>query len=153
MGSEIILAFDPGQTTGYAYANYSISQHRIERLVAGEMTFPELVQQWASVPFSTAKVVIVEDWRIYPNKRGAFVLQHQWAPEMIGVIRALALEHNNLDDVVRQMASQAKHQWPNDRLEAHGYDTRGHAKDALRHLLTYCENRLAVDLIDRSEPI
>jgi hypothetical protein len=153
MDSEIILAFDPGQTTGYAYANYLPAERRIERLVAGEMMFPELVQQWAFTPFTDAQVVIVEDWLIYPNKTGSFVLTRQWAPETIGAIRTLALEHNGLDTVVRQMASQAKRQWPNERLQRHGYDTRGHGKDALRHLLTYCENALKIDMIDRSDPV
>lgn len=153
MDSEIIVAFDPGQTTGYAYADYSISQHKIIRLVTGEMTFSELVRQWTSLPIAKAVAVIVEDWRIYPDKKGAFVLQHQWAPEMIGAIRALALEHNGLFDVDRQMASRAKRQWPNARLRRHGYTATGHGRDALRHLLIYCENELAIDMVDRSEPI
>ncbi len=153
MDSEIIAAFDPGQMTGYAYAAHSIKQHKITRLVTGEMSFPDLVQYWSETPIANAKAIIVEDWRIYPSKKGAFVLQRQWAPEMIGAIRALALEHNGLPDVVRQMASQAKGQWPTRRLRQHGYTAMGHARDALRHLLTYCENELGVDMIDRSTPI
>ena len=147
---EYVVAFDPGETTGWART--LVKNGKLAWVDSGELSFPEVVEQW-HVLFSGVSVVVVEDWKIYPGKRGAFVLQRQWAPEMIGAIRALALQHDGLLDIARQMAVQAKRRWPNARLRRHGYDATGHARDALRHLLTYVEDRLDVDLVDRSEPI
>jgi hypothetical protein len=74
--------------------------------------------------------------------------QHMPAAEMLGVVRFFAWNNHCL--LTRQMASQAKRQWPNSRLQKHPEYAKvtGHAKDALRHLLTFCENSLEMQLVN-----
>lgn len=151
----IVAAFDPGGTTGVVVAEV----HPDENVLHLRHAIDLGVDNFLKAYFGEAPVgglndfwynyVVVEDWRLYPNMGQRLMGQHMPAAEMLGVVRVIA--HSNSCPMTRQLASQAKGQWPNKRLKKHPEfaEVKGHAKDALRHLLTFCENSLEMQIVNK----
>lgn len=138
----LIMAIDPGETTGFVVVDTDTDHV----LTFGVWKGPEDFMD-ASVQnqLSLSEVLVVEDYRIYPHKARQHIGSRPYAIEVIGHIRLWAYAHSRT--VEFQSASQAKQQWPNKRLAKHFTPTHlqllggRHAKDALRHALTYIENK------------
>jgi len=156
-----VLAFDPGETTGFVLVhvssaevansvNYSIHGARAPVIIKQAGTFRglgELSQKLGL--FQQSDVVVIEDYIVYPNRAQSHIGDRVLTARMIGAIEWICYYHHGRTQnmgVVFQMASQAKQQWPNERIQS-CFGTihpprmdSTHELDALRHALTYIEN-------------
>jgi len=117
----MILAIDPGKTTGYAY------QHG-EAHGSGQLVLQDAL--WGLLDALAPTVIVCErfDHRMV---MGADLE----AVEVIGILKEWSRQ--NRVEVHFQTQEQAKHFFTNARLKERGMDRPGlpHARDAARHLL------------------
>ena len=132
----MILAVDPGGTTGWAVMETD------GRVYAGQDDFERFTHVVVHLP--VPDVIVVERYVITP--RTAKLSQQTTALEVIGFLRYWAWSHGakfvmqTPADAKRFSTSGGK---PNGRLDKAGWTMRpladnDHANDALRHLLLYC---------------
>lgn len=137
----VIVAFDPGETTGLCYylpwePGFSIHLAQIKT--------PNVEQGYealsAALPQTTyPQIWVCEDYKVYGWKAD----DHKWAslhtPQLIGAIRLMA--HVRKIPIVFQMAGQAKNFAKDELLKQwYLYSPEGamrHARDASRHLVNY----------------
>jgi hypothetical protein len=148
----LFISWDPGKTTGVVVAvtepdDLELSRYpmtllpgKLNLVGVTECTCFECIEAVINAYGNLADVFIVENYFVYPHKTEAHALKELPASEMIGVLQWEAW----LREIpfVRQSASQAKKRWPNRRFERHHIDLKQiptHARDALRHLMTYYE--------------
>lgn len=137
----LILALDPGGTTGYAV--YDSDDNRC--LEIGQF------KAWEDLDFlivsgsmwSPPDVVVYEDFRIYPSAAKSLSWQELIAPQVIGVIRYLCERHNVLCEA--QMASYRK---SGNRPYVGNAPTTYHERDALLHAIAYARRRERADRKD-----
>lgn len=119
-----IIAVDPGKTTGIAHLidDGPPKYH--------ELSFEETIDWLVEHP-DPDTIYVVESYTIMPRAHNA-----PWSLEMIGAVKAFA--HQTGTTVVMQRPQNAKAFADNPRLKRLGwYSTKDHARDALRHLVTY----------------
>jgi len=121
----IVLAFDPGETTGYAV----LSSDR-ETFVMGSFEGWSLVR--ALMGSYLPDVVVVEQYKLYPYAARSQVWSSFPTVEVIGVIKYLAERHSI--PVVEQSAADAKFVNVKRTKEKKG---DRHAYSALRHALLH----------------
>lgn len=127
-----IFAFDPGLTTGWAFCKTATMS-----VISGEddmETFYERMEAWFS-HYGERLDVCGERFTI--NVETAKKTQAPWSLEVIGVSKFLARKYG-CGDVTLQLPADAKRFCTNDRIRAMGWwvkGTKGHDKDALRHLM------------------
>lgn len=130
---SIILALDPGKTTGVAIHNLLTDEKEFF-----ELGFLDVCQQISdlSLEHGTNLKIIAESFIITPNT--AKNSQAPWSLEVIGVARFCSLASCNRDLRLQSPAS-AKRFSSDQRLKMVGYYTpgKGHANDAGRHLLLF----------------
>lgn len=148
---KIVLAFDPGHTTGVAVMVDGVLRHSgqletgPEALMNGDAfrilsaTLDQAFRVGGGGDRSYAKglLVAIEDYRVYSGK----LHEHEWAElhtaKLIGVL--LAVCQASLIPVVMAMASEAKGFVTDEKLEAWGLWVKGqkHARDAIRHAVLH----------------
>lgn len=143
-----IVAFDPGKTTGMASALLS-GKLLVDNTQSFDCSgnFAKLYWGWKNMFIDRSvwhnQVFVVEDYKV--RSLAANAGQRLWSVEVIALLRLIAQELHI--EMVFQTPSQAKQLWPDARLQAYFPDkaTEPHEKDALRHLLTFCETKLEVE--------
>jgi hypothetical protein len=143
----ILVAVDPGETSGYARAVITFAGPHSS---APQATL-ECVGEWRGIlgliqaedsVFGEATHLVFESYRVYPHKAAAHTASDLYTAQEIGRLKLIAIKRNLIID--EQTASQAKQLWPTSRLKRH-FPTvlarlkGAHQKDALRHLFTYME--------------
>jgi hypothetical protein len=132
-----IFAFDPGQTTGWAWCDTV----RME-VQSGEEDFNhfcERMELWFSY-YGPQLDVTGERFTI--TAATAKKTQQPWSIEVIGVAKYLAHKYR-CGTVTLQSPADAKRFGTNERIRAMGWwkpGTQGHDKDALRHLMVRMVN-------------
>jgi len=149
--SKVILALDPGETTGYVLARWT-------RLVG---PYPAMLYwgQWKGMDdlsghinlFGEAETCVVESYRVYPGTVSAHTTSDLYTAREIGRIEWIC--HLDGIKLTFQNASRAKQCWPNQRLKRlldselltwpvplpSPRKFSKHTLDAIRHLMTYME--------------
>jgi len=126
---QVLLAIDPGETTGYAVFTEG------KYVADGEITIKldNLKQIWNLIHKLKPDVVVCEDYIVYGSK----VKMHAWnrlvTPQIIGVIR-YTCEAKQVP-LYMQMASTAKGFCNDNKLKEWSFWSKGniHAKDAIKH--------------------
>lgn len=130
--SNNLLAFDPGETTGWAhFLNGTLHKAGEEPVpVEGEVLHGEGIG--ALMELYQPDTVVIEDYKIYASKAKPHTWNALYTPKLIGFIQAHAKRYTS--DIVMQMAS-SKQFCTNDKLKAWGFYPKGnpHAADAVRH--------------------
>lgn len=159
----IIIAIDPGQTSGFIKARLRVvMSERVHdpelNMVTSMPCEPYLAVritdqgEWTGLSefaqcrdaFDGVEVCVMENYIIYPHAAKMHTGSRVPTARIIGHVEHL-LWGLGISEVagslVFQTASQAKQRWPNERMQSVGHSTHGstHIKDALRHLLTYVE--------------
>lgn len=128
----VIIALDPGKTTGIAVWDDGV-------FYAKELQFNETctyVEEMAQ-RFGDELKMVSESFII--TQHTAKNTQATWSLELIGVFRFLQRKWVSDDPLRLQMPSAAKRFSSDNRLRQMGFWTKGkgHANDAARHLLLY----------------
>jgi len=149
--SKVILAIDPGETTGFVIARWT--------RLAGP--YPAMLYwgQWKGMDdllanihlFDDADICVVEDYIVYPGKAQSHATSRLYTAREIGRIEWLCFMGEM--PLTFQNASRAKQTWPNQRLKRlldselltwpvplpSPRKFTKHTLDAIRHLMTYME--------------
>lgn len=141
----LIIAFDPGETTGVAIVQWSLKtkaaavRYAFQRGGVGLKGYLMLMQEGMAGPFRTANVCMVcEQFRLYPWKGKA----KAWSglPEVLaqGAIEYVAYTLGA--ELHYQTPAMMKGLYPDKapaRREMREHGVRVHARDALCHALTH----------------
>lgn len=136
--TRYIFAYDPGLTTGWA-----VMDTVADRVTAGEDdfdTFCERADTWLEAWVANVSVV---GERFVINVQTAKHSQAPWSLEAQGVVRYLTRKHL-CGEVTLQSPADAKRLVTNEHIRALGWwtpGTRGHDRDALRHLALFALRR------------
>jgi hypothetical protein len=128
-----IIGIDPGETTGIAvcYINEGLIDWKFEQLGPKEHHLDLLNSLEATFP----NRIVCERFENRGNQAARLV-----SCEYIGVVKYYNQEHDRMQELIFQNASQAKGFWTNDKLKAcslwKGTGLK-HAMDATRHVLYY----------------
>ncbi len=130
---EMLLAFDPGETTGFA------------RFEHGDLTWSEQLATHtihAATPsldiLITSKCeVVVENYQVYKWRAKEHVGDTLHTPRLIGCIETLCAQQGFRP--TKQLAQNAKRFVTDEKLKAWGMYVKGkpHARDAIRHGIFY----------------
>jgi len=146
----LVLAIDPGETTGLVLLNYFIGS--IPLLVGWkEWILKQGVEEYACSLKdllcdyrSELGAVVIEDYRIYAGKADLHIGNRLFTAELIGATHAICATTPKFLTVVTYPASK-KGRWPDARL-SHWFPNPGvvgtHAIDALKLGLAYIEKEL-----------
>ena len=143
MSKLVVLAYDPGETTGYAVWGYP----------EGEMSFGQAPWFDAATWSMTYVEALVEAYEVQLVSESFVITQRtlrtsreNWSLEFIGILRWLALRYTG-NELVLQSPGNAKSFGSDARLNALGWRQKGrpHANDAARHLLLYLVNNGLLD--------
>ena len=159
----ILLALDPGETTGYALfihgelkevrqlktktvKEFATLFQNIDRYATLDPNLPDPCSFIADGPrYSRPTMVVYEDYKVYSWKADA----HAWAslhtPKAIGALQCLATLYDI--PLYTQMAQQAKGFCTDVKLQEWGYYKPGlkHARDAIRHGCFYLLHNFVPD--------
>jgi hypothetical protein len=129
----LIVAFDPGGTTGIAVVNTD----RMGSIVTHEFQWEDICRFLDGLQdYDMPDVIVYEKFTI---TEGTAKLSPTTAPmDVIGTLKYVA--NRQLIEIVGQKPYDAKHFATDERLKAYGWYTKGkgHANDAARHLMLYC---------------
>lgn len=127
----VIVAFDPGRTTGVALYNGN-AQPGEEKILAYQLSEP-LLSIWGELQVLDPDEVVYE--RFQYQRRPNVDL---YPVEVIGVIKLWTQIYKEAD-LKEQTPAQAKNLWTDSKLKTLGLwkPSLPHAMDALRHLLYY----------------
>lgn len=156
-----IIAFDPGETTGFAIADISGMFTLAPKIVSIRLgivgEFVGLSDLWKHIRpewliLDSVHQVVIEDYIIYPNRAMSHTGSKVLTARTIGHIEFATYFlggeslHNN---IAYQTASMAKSRWPDARLTkylgSHKHISN-HKRDAIRHLLTWVERKYQLPL-------
>src|ERR1035441_10038009 len=129
----LIVAFDPGNTTGLAIVNTDL----MDVIKTHEMQWEELCRFLDSMQdYDMPDVFVYERFTI---TEGTAKLSPQTGPmDVIGALKYVA--NRQLIEIVAETPHDAKTFGTDVRLKEYGWYTKGkgHANDAARHLFLYC---------------
>jgi hypothetical protein len=135
----LILAVDPGKTTGWAFKNTSEFQVKYAESMGiqfGEFKWFEFLDRYqAWMMEGHIDVTVCESFII--TRETLKKTRQNWSLEAIGVMRFLSAQRGK--EFVLQSPGEAKKFATNDKLKKIDWWPTGqdHAQDAARHLLTY----------------
>lgn len=124
----LVLAFDPGVTTGWALCNTENNEYKIGQL--GESRN----DVYQKLCMNDPEVVLYENFKHRPGLMKAEL----YSVQIISIIE-LWCEQRGITPSLTPLPSEAKAFWSDDKIKALGLWTKGfkHAMDALRVLLLY----------------
>lgn len=132
---EIILAIDPGETTGWALFIQGELTDSGQALTKTVADFGDWFEE-ATASFQGRVVIVAEDYRIYAHKLAEHTFSSVHTLRILGALELLC--HASSFPLVYQMAYQAKTFVDNRKLEHWGMLVKGrHARDAVRHAAYY----------------
>lgn len=139
LAEKTVLAVDPGETTGLYLKVGNAST------ITGEFSYEEMREEcqkaiadgyWFGCKVKCIEAVVVETFRVYPQKAQALTHDTLLPSRIIGMLDFVAYYHNI--PVVFQSASEVKGFWTDERLRENGYwHESKHVRDAMRHALYY----------------
>ena len=131
-----ILAFDPGETTGWAVVEVGEEEHISYH--GGIARTHEEVWYTLENEMDHDTLLVFESFHLYANRARAQVNSSFYTVEMIGVINLWGELHNI--SCKQQTAQYGKSIWTDDKLKKFDLWPTGkyarHTRDALRHALT-----------------
>lgn len=141
----ILLAIDPGETTGLVLLKY---EHR--PIVIDDTQWKLPIDEVAIkldhvLRTSPVAAVVLEDYRIYQGKANLHIGNRLYTAELIGAIRAVCALCTLRGVEVYTLPASKKGRWPDARLRARfpGHGVEGvHALDALKLGLAHIEKEL-----------
>lgn len=143
MSDLVVIAFDPGETTGYGVWGYpkdepSFGQAPWFDAATWAIEFVPAMVQHVDVQLVSESFVITAN----TIKKS----RENWSLEFIGVLRWLAMRYTDRE-LILQSPGSAKSFSSDARLEAIGWRQKGkvHANDAARHMLVYLVNQKLID--------
>lgn len=131
LNGDPFLAYDPGQTTGWAYFD------RGELIDCGQLDTNELGRSLTALQHHFAQYehtrIVIEDYRVYKWKTEDHAWSSLYTTQLIGMVETLCLMENT--DLIKQPAFVAKSFATDPLLKEWGYWMKGqrHARDAVRH--------------------
>ena len=129
----LVVAFDPGNTTGIA----TVNTDRMGSLVTHEFQWKDICRFLDGLQaYDMPDVIVYERFTI---TEGTAKLSPQTGPmDVIGALKYVA--NRQLIEIVAQTPYDAKHFGTDARLKEYGWYTKGkgHANDASRHLFLWC---------------
>jgi len=152
----LILAVDPGKTTGWAFKNtaeFSVPYTLLEGelpIQTGEYEWYEFLQRYESwIRAGHIDVTVCESFII--TRETLKKTRQNWSLEAIGAMRYLSMERGK--EFVLQSPGEAKGFATPDKLKKLGWWPAGedHAQDAARHLLTYVASNSEILGFDLSQ--
>lgn len=135
---RLVIAVDPGKTTGFAVITYDTAPTLISSSELSQFEFADvLAQTLSSIGNHGADSVDVVCERFVINAQTVKNSQAPFSLEQIGILKYLVYK-NNLDPekIYFQSPSDAKKLFPNEALKKLGMWHKGgggHALDAMRH--------------------
>jgi len=146
-----ILAVDPGETTGYAYAHFGVSPKTMPKLFADMARGFNQACAWLEVDLpryggiKTPTLVVLERFTINAETAKKSTQGSKTAIELCGVVRYLA--HVGGYKLEEQAPVDAKSFVTDEKLKRLGWYTPGpdHARDATRHLVLAAIRHQALD--------
>ncbi len=129
----IILAFDPGHTTGYAvFESMQLADHGqidTDDMEKATKNIGELITLW-----DHADAVVVENYRVYKWRAKHHAGSELLTARIIGCIETLCYQRGQFN-LIKQPAHIAKGFCTDPKLREWGFFTKGekHANDAIRH--------------------
>ncbi len=156
----IILAVDPGGTTGWVRVSFELESHTV--LLDRWGTFDNIEDEVDStrLMYHHADYAVAESYIIRPDTAQVNIGLDLNAVKVLGRVELWA--HHYGVELHLQTPSQAKQQWGNRRLKKHfpRHDLKpggmpgvkpgrlcAHQCDALRHAMTFIENHFNVALV------
>lgn len=139
---EVLLAFDPGETTGWCVFNgrrlQAFGQINGIDVPDCALKIGELMAEWADC--TNDLQVVYEEYRPYRDKIKIHINANLFTPQLIGAIR-LQCRMMKLKEPHKHMAGTVKPFCTDDKLSEWGWyrKTAGqrHARDAIRHAAYY----------------
>lgn len=127
-----LLSIDPGETTGYATFNEGVLAE------TGQIAVKKEGLQAIHEVFNTQyfNYIVIEDYRIYPNKLRQHVLNDVFTVKVIGALEFMFTTRSHVPvRVVYQMAAMPRGFVTNDKMKE--WDmwavAKPHAREAVRH--------------------
>lgn len=132
-----LLALDPGLTTGWALFKYGTPYVCGQSNTREVASMCERIESLTDLIPDSDRLLVVEDYFIYPSKAKDHIYSTVPVARLIGCIETIA--YQRYIRVVFQSASSAKGLVSDDRLLRHDLYVPGmpHAMDAIRHGLYY----------------
>jgi hypothetical protein len=136
MRFDEILAFDPGETVGWAYVEQG-DLRESGQVRTTEFTWDQIDKLRQLIRDKAPTVVVYESYRVYSWKTDDHAWNEVHTAQIIGIIRSVCLEQNI--PYITQTAQVAKQFVTDDKLQDWGLWKKGekHARDAIRHAV-YC---------------
>lgn len=141
MDTQKVLGLDPGDTTGYAFAEVSFNKGlwNIEIITAaGEATYPTGIRKLLTqaIRVQQPDFIVIEDYII----RQPHIGQSPIAIKVIGVFQ-VAYSSTPVQLVLQQPSEKVR--MPNSRMLKHGIDVQNslHIMDAIRHIAIFAQKR------------
>jgi len=149
----MILALDPGETTGYVIFEKQDSKWKLLHFgqISVEET-PKFYETW--IKAYNFDIVIIEDYRIRPDTAMAHVGQELITPKLIGVLEYISKKHNQ--KYILQPAGTGR-QFFNNKKKLEKYNlwlkAMKHSRSALFHALYYIKFVLKekIDIYEEKE--
>lgn len=145
MSEVSILAFDPGESTGWCYKGWYLSNEGVQWQYQGG-TLPKNHQQVArKIGELMPSVVVLERFNLYPQMAKSLAWNSFYPCETIGVIKFVCAEYSI--PVVEQAPSVKKYfggfqaDWELVK-QTEGFKLTEHVKDAYQHLKYFERNGL-----------
>lgn len=139
MHTKRVLGIDPGDTTGYAFADVIFDQDKwaLMNIFTSEATYPLGIRDLVACAVNVEKpeVIVIEDYIIRQPHFG----QSPIAIKVIGVLQVNFCT-STVQVVLQQPVEKAR--FPNTRLSKKGIDPKHkslHEMDALRHIAIWAQ--------------
>ncbi len=130
---QMVLAFDPGHTTGWAFF-----EHDILQVEHGEIDTSDMVTAVKEIDLLIGMyhptVVVMEDYRVYRWRAKHHVGSELLTVQVIGCIQTIAIQEQ-VENIIKQPAHIAKGFCTDSKLKEWGFHHKGekHGMDAIRH--------------------
>lgn len=131
----VLLALDPGETTGWCVFQAS------KMLASGQIVSATVEQGTDQIEALILKhkpeYMVYEDYKVYSWKANSHSWNELHTPQLIGGIRHIC--HSQKIPVYKHMAQQPKEFMTDEKLKTWGYWVKGqkHARDSVRHALFF----------------
>lgn len=127
-----ILAFDPGENTGWAYIDTGKLEHFDAGTIVRDFTGIESL-----IAFYSPHTVVYEAFRLYPGKAASMAWNDFYPVQVIGIIKFLC-EKSGIQYVEQAASIKAFSGGIDDRwVKYKAPDKTEHSKDAYLHLKYY----------------
>lgn len=130
-----ILALDPGKSTGICVVRGNLFGSKT--ILFGDELWDFLDKTISSEHINK---VVIENFLLYAQSIKRLVMDDLLPCRIIGVVEFLCFKHNK--PLKKQMATQVKTFWTDDRLKYFGVNASNlHEKDAARHALEFMRKK------------